>query len=90
MLKLGVREVAELAKVTPNTVSRIEQDDAGPRGAQALTVDAIRRVYEDRGIVFLADGEATVGGPGVRIATRSEISDERVNALVANHSGPDE
>lgn len=67
ILKLGVREVAELAKVTPNTVSRIEQDDAGPRGAQTLTVDAIRRVYEERGIIFLADGEATVGGPGVRV-----------------------
>jgi transcriptional regulator with XRE-family HTH domain len=46
MLKLGVREVADLAKVTPNTVSRVEQDDSGPRGPQAVTVDAIRRVYE--------------------------------------------
>lgn len=67
MLKLGVREVAELAKVTPNTVSRIEQDDAGPRGAQAVTVEAIRRVYEERGIIFLAEGDTTTGGPGVRL-----------------------
>lgn len=67
MLKLGVREVAELAKVTPNTVSRIEQDDTGPRGAQAVTVEAIKRVYEAAGIIFLADGETTTGGAGVRL-----------------------
>lgn len=68
ILKLGVREVAELAKVTPNTVSRIEQDDVGPRGPQPVTVDAIRRVYEARGIIFLAAGDVADGGPGVRLA----------------------
>ncbi|HAU75925.1 MAG TPA: XRE family transcriptional regulator [Agrobacterium sp.] len=71
MLKLGVREVAELAKVTPNTVSRVEQDDSGPRGSQTLTVDAIRRVYEERGIIFLADGETASGGAGVRLQSPS-------------------
>lgn len=64
ILKLGVREVAELANVTPNTVSRVEQDDAGPRGPQPITIDAIRRVYEARGIVFLSDGAVSTG-PGV-------------------------
>lgn len=68
MLKLGVRDVAELAKVTPNTVSRVEQDDTGPRGPQPVTVDAIRRVYEERGIIFLEEGEVTEGGAGVRLS----------------------
>jgi hypothetical protein len=68
ILKLGVREVAELAKVTANTVSRVEQDEAGPRGPQPVTVEAIKRVYEARGIVFFDEGPAPHGGPGVRLA----------------------
>lgn len=66
MLKMGVRDVAALAKVTPNTVSRIEQDDAsGPRGPQPVTVEAIRRVYENAGIEFIPENG---GGAGVRMA----------------------
>jgi hypothetical protein len=65
---MGVREVAELAKVTPNTVSRVEQDEVGPRGPQPVTVDAIKRVYEERGIIFLEPGEVTDGGAGVRLS----------------------
>ncbi len=73
ILKLGVREVAELAKVTPNTVSRVEQDDMGPRGPQAVTVEAIKRVYETKGIIFLDAGDVTSGGPGVRISAQPEL-----------------
>lgn len=69
LLKLGVRDVAELAKVTPNTVSRIEQDDQGPRGAQPVTVDAIRRVYEEAGVEFIPENG---GGAGVRLAKRRD------------------
>ncbi|QKD01480.1 XRE family transcriptional regulator [Mesorhizobium loti R88b] len=64
MLKMGVRDVADLAKVTPNTVSRVEQDEFGPRGPQPVTVEAIRRVYEDAGVVFIPENG---GGPGVRL-----------------------
>jgi transcriptional regulator with XRE-family HTH domain len=64
MLKLGVRDVAELAKVTPNTVSRLEQDDQGARGPQPVTVDAVRRVYESRGVEFIPENG---GGAGVRL-----------------------
>ena len=67
ILKLGVREVAELAKVTANTVSRVEQDDAGPRGPQPVTIEAIKRVYEERGIIFFTSGPAPDGGPGIRL-----------------------
>jgi hypothetical protein len=70
ILKLGVREVAELAKVTANTVSRVEQDETGPRGPQPVTVEAIKRVYEDRGIIFFEADSAPNGGPGVRLANR--------------------
>lgn len=68
ILKLGVREVAELAKVTANTVSRVEQDEPGPRGPQPVTIEAIRRVYEQQGIVFFDEGPAPSGGAGVRLA----------------------
>ena len=68
MLKMGVREIADLAKVTPNTVSRVEQDEFGPRGPQRVTVDAIRRVYEEKGIVFIPENG---GGPGVRLKFNS-------------------
>lgn len=70
ILKLGVREVAELAKVTANTVSRVEQDETGPRGPQPVTVEAIRRVYEERGIVFFGNGPAPDGGLGIRLTER--------------------
>ena len=65
MLKLGVRDVAERAKVTPNTVSRVEQDEVGVRGPQPVTVAAIRRVYEEAGILFIPENG---GGAGVRLA----------------------
>lgn len=68
ILQLGVREVAKLADVTPNTVSRVEQEDIGVRGPNPVTVHAIRRVYEERGIVFLDHGQTTGGGIGVRLA----------------------
>ncbi|NTH78474.1 helix-turn-helix transcriptional regulator [Agrobacterium rhizogenes] len=68
ILKLGVREVAELANVTANTVSRVEQDDLGPRGPQPVTIAAIKRVYEERGIIFFNEGPAPVGGIGVRLS----------------------
>lgn len=67
VLQLGVRDVATLANVQPNTVSRVEQDTFGPRGPLPVTVDAIRRVYEERGIVFLEAGEMVNGGPGIRL-----------------------
>lgn len=64
LLKMGVRDVAELASVTPNTVSRIEQDELEGRGPQASTISAIQRVYEAAGVIFIAEnGE----GPGVRL-----------------------
>lgn len=50
--KLSVREVAAKAKVTPNTVSRIENGG----DAKTSTVQAMRAVYESIGIVFVEAG----------------------------------
>lgn len=62
-LRLGIREVAAAAKVSPATVSRVE---AG-HPANASTLAAIRAALEAAGVVFIAqDG----GGPGVRLPER--------------------
>jgi len=62
-LNLGVREAAQAAGVSTNTITRLE------RGEELLprTVAAIRAALESAGIIFLADGQSVDGGPGVRL-----------------------
>ena len=57
---LGVRELAELAGISPNTVSRLERgEDLRP-----ATVAAIRAALEAAGVEFIAENG---GGAGVRL-----------------------
>lgn len=65
-LSLGVREVAEAAGVSTNTITRLE------RGEELLprTVAAIRAALESAGVTFLADGQSIDGGPGVRLTKK--------------------
>jgi transcriptional regulator with XRE-family HTH domain len=59
-LGLGVRELAELAKVAPATISRLEAgENLHPR-----TLDAIRAALESAGVIFV---ESNGEGPGVRL-----------------------
>jgi transcriptional regulator with XRE-family HTH domain len=58
-LHITVRELAALAKVTPMTVTRIEN---GHSGGYAETLRKIQQALEKAGVEFL-DGEA----PGVRL-----------------------
>jgi transcriptional regulator with XRE-family HTH domain len=59
-LGLGLRDLAELAKVAPATISRLESgEELKPR-----TVDAIRRALEAAGVEFIGENG---GGPGVRL-----------------------
>lgn len=63
MLGLGVRDLAKLAGVSSNTVSRLERgEELGVR-----TVQAIRSALEDAGIVLIDENG---GGAGVRLAKR--------------------
>jgi predicted transcriptional regulator len=59
-LSLGVKELAELADVSTNTISRLEAgEELRPR-----TVAAIRAALESAGVIFVEEnGE----GPGVRL-----------------------
>jgi transcriptional regulator with XRE-family HTH domain len=59
-LKLGVREIAAAAKVSPNTVTRLE---AG-LPVNSSTVAAIRAALEAAGVEFIAENG---GGAGVRL-----------------------
>ncbi|KYK49740.1 transcriptional regulator [Bradyrhizobium liaoningense] len=65
-LNLGVRDVAEAAGVSTNTITRLE------RGEELLprTVADIRAAFEAAGVVFLDDGQSIDGGLGVRLARR--------------------
>ena len=57
-LKLGVRELAALAEVSPNTIARLERGEA----LYQRTITAIRAALEAAGVEF-TNGEA----PGVRL-----------------------
>jgi len=62
----GVRDVGRHAGVAANTVSRYENG----MGTTVATLGRIKKVFEERGIVFIpADAQ---GGPGVRMKEDDE------------------
>jgi transcriptional regulator with XRE-family HTH domain len=60
-LSLGVRDLAALAKVSTDTVSRFERGDP----LKERTVDALRLALERAGVEFTNGGQ-----PGVRLKQR--------------------
>ena len=58
----GVRDLANKAGVSPNTVSRFENG----AGARVDTLGQIQDVLERAGIIFVPADET--GGPGVRLS----------------------
>lgn len=59
-LGIGVRDLAQLAKVAPATVSRFEAGEE----LKERTVEALQMALEAAGVIFVAEnGE----GPGVRL-----------------------
>lgn len=64
-LGLGVRELAELADVSPATITRLERgEELMPR-----TITAIRQALESAGAIFIPSNG---NGPGVRLRDRQE------------------
>ncbi len=62
-LGLGVRDLATLADMSPNTVARFERGEK----LQQRTITDIRRALEDAGITFI---DSNGGGPGVRLTAK--------------------
>ncbi len=56
----SVRELARIAGVTPNTISRIENGG----DALASTMERLQTALEDAGVIFI---DADEEGPGVRL-----------------------
>ncbi|WP_210486592.1 helix-turn-helix domain-containing protein [Microvirga antarctica] len=66
-LGIGVRKLAELAKVSTNTITRLEAGEE----LKERTVDAVKAALEAAGVIFIAEnGE----GPGVRLRKRLETA----------------
>jgi transcriptional regulator with XRE-family HTH domain len=61
----GVRELAEKAGVTANTVTRIENGS----DARQSTMDSLQQALEAAGVEFI---EENGGGPGVRLRKRQQ------------------
>jgi len=59
-LALGVRDVARLASVSPDTVARLERGEV----LRQNTVDTIRAALESAGVVFIPENG---NGPGVAL-----------------------
>jgi transcriptional regulator with XRE-family HTH domain len=59
-LGIGVRELAEKAKVSPDTIARLERGEE----LRERTVDAIRAALEAAGVEFIPENG---GGAGVRL-----------------------
>mgnify|MGYP001094227359 CR=1 FL=1 len=59
-LGLGVRDLAALAKVSPDTVARFERGDT----LRERTVEDLRRALEEAGVEFIPENG---GGAGVRL-----------------------
>jgi transcriptional regulator with XRE-family HTH domain len=62
-LGLGVRDLAALAKVSPNTIARLERGET----MQDLTLQVVRKTLEKAGVELIDENG---GGAGVRLAKR--------------------
>jgi transcriptional regulator with XRE-family HTH domain len=63
-LELGIRELADAAKVSTNTIVRLERGDE----LRERTVDAIRAALESAGVEFIDENG---GGAGVRLRKKA-------------------
>jgi len=52
-LKIGIRDIADAAKVSTQTITRLEKGEE----LRDRTIDDIRRAYEEAGARFVEDGE---------------------------------
>jgi transcriptional regulator with XRE-family HTH domain len=70
-LQIGVRDLADMAKVSPSTVARFEAGEE----LKERTVEAMRAALESAGIEFIAENG---GGHGVRLKKTAK-GDEKIS-----------
>jgi len=70
-LGIGIRELGEIADVSPNTIARLERGETlHPR-----THTHLRAALEAEGVMFIDDKAASLlGGPGVRLGGNVKLS----------------
>ncbi|WP_082766046.1 helix-turn-helix domain-containing protein [Paramesorhizobium deserti] len=64
LINLDQNDLAKAASVSRGVIIDFEKERRTP-GKNNLA--AIRAALESAGVIFLADGETTTGGPGVRL-----------------------
>ena len=62
---LGVRDLAKLASVSPDTVARLERGEE----LRESTIAALKTALEARGVQFLEGGQVAAG-PGVALEVK--------------------
>lgn len=67
LLRWEQKDLAEKSGISLPTIKRLE-GVRGPLAAHGRTIAALQQALESGGVVFLADGQDTIGGPGVRLA----------------------
>ena len=65
-LRIGVRELAEMADVTPATITRFETEKGG---LQHSSAESIRKALEAQGVQFLEGGQVAAGS-GVALSPK--------------------
>lgn len=66
-LKIGVRDLAEMADVTTATITRFENERGG---LNSVTEQKLRAALESAGVSFLDNGDPATG-PGVSLKDRA-------------------
>lgn len=79
-LSLGVRDLAALAAVSPDTIARLERGDR----LRKSTVDDVRKALELAGVVFVDENG---DGPGVRLRKVEPDEGMRPDELNASNDG---
>lgn len=66
----GIEQIAlaELAKVSANTVRNMEAFGSDRVNVRTATLDAVTDALKKKGVVFVDDGQQSIGGIGVRLA----------------------
>ncbi|GBO81607.1 predicted transcriptional regulators [Acetobacter aceti NRIC 0242] len=79
-VRLGVRDIAKLANVSPATVTRLE----GGAPANSATIQALKTAYEDKGILFIGDSWVRARLPEDRKNLSDDLREiyEKIDTLV--------